>query len=355
VTAIAAAAGVPERAAANARVYRQRATEIVGSGFALPSDRVDNDAFFARAKFPLGNDSERAELIQGTRMKTRTWCGPGEHTWTLARDAVKMALASSEVPAEEIDLVIVSSCSTMPVVNYPNPANPVMADLAPLVLAQLGRDDGVGIDLKAAYCAGFLRGLEMMDAMLENPGYRAGLLVAADEGGRFATAESNKSAFCFLVGDAAGAVILRKTDVAPRVGLVDYLGHTVPSKAELTGWGADGRSLFVKGSKASAAGLALMLDAGRTLLARNGLGAEDVDWLLPAQTHVATVEALSDGLGLPREKLLWAGDETGYSASASIAAALGARKAEGTIRKGDLVLSVAVGAGMNVAGALYHA
>jgi 3-oxoacyl-[acyl-carrier-protein] synthase-3 len=334
---------------------RGRATEIVATGFAYPSDRVDNDAFFARARFPLGDEHERQELVSGTRMRTRTWCAEGEHTWTLARDAVAMALAESPVPADEIDLVIVSSCSTMPVVNYPNPANPVMADLAPLVLAQLGRDDGVGVDLKAAYCAGFLRGLEMMDAMLENPDYRAGLLVAADEGGRFATAASNKSAFCFLVGDAAGAVILRKTDAAERVGVVDYLGHTVPSKADLTGWGADGHSLFVKGSRASAASLALMLDAGRKLLARNGLAAEDIDWFLPAQTHIQTLEALCDGLELPREKLLWSGDQTGYSASASIPSALAARRAEGTIKKGDLVLSVAVGAGMNVAGAVYHA
>ena len=71
-----------------------------------------------------------------------------------------------------------------PMINAPNPENPVMADLAPLVLRELGRDDGVGIDLKAAYCAGFLRGLELMDALLDNPAYRCGLLVASDEGGR---------------------------------------------------------------------------------------------------------------------------------------------------------------------------
>ena len=62
-----------------------------------------------------------------------------------------------------------------------------------------------------------------------------------------------------------------------------------------------------------------------------------------------------DGLHIGREKLLWTGDVTGYAASASIAAALGARRHEGVIQKGDLVLSLAVGAGMNVAGALYHA
>jgi 3-oxoacyl-[acyl-carrier-protein] synthase-3 len=97
-----------------------------------------------------------------------------------------------------------------------------------------------------------------------------------------------------------------------------------------------------------------MLDAGRRLLARNRLAPSDLDWLVPAQTHAGTVEALCDRLGVPREKLVWSGDVTGYAASASIAATLGARRHDGTLRKGDLVLSLAAGAGMNVAGALYY-
>ena len=190
--------------------------------------------------------------------------------------------------------------------------------------------------------------------MLESSDYRTALLVATDEGGRFATAETNRSAFCFLVGDAAGAVILRKRPAEPRIGLLDTLGKTVVSKADLTSWGPDGRSLFVRGARTGIAGLALMLEVGHQLLARNGLTPRDVDWLLPAQTHVATVEALCAGLELPREKLVWSGDVTGYAASASIAATLGARRADHTLGKGDLVLSLAVGAGMNVAGALYY-
>jgi 3-oxoacyl-[acyl-carrier-protein] synthase-3 len=334
------------------RPPRAQVSEIVATGFAYPQMVVDNDAFFARCRFPITDD--RAALIRDTRMVRRTWCGPGENTWTMAREAVARALAAGTVAADEIDLVIVSSCSTIPMVNYPDPANPVVADLAPLVLAELGRDDAVGIDLKAGYCAGFLRGLEVLDAMLDNPDYRAGLLVASDEGGRFATAETNRSAFCFLVGDAAGAVVMRKRPAAPRTGLVDTLGATVVSKAALTSWGPDGRSLIVRGARAGAAGLELMLDVGRRLLDRNQLAPDDLDWLVPAQTHAGTVEALCDGLAIPREKLLWSGDVTGYAASASIAATLGARRHDHTLHKGDLVLSLAAGAGMNVAGALYH-
>ena len=126
------------------------------------------------------------------------------------------------------------------------------------------------------------------------------------------------------------------------------------SKADLTSWGPDGRSLMVRGNRAGIAGLELMLEAGHHLLARNRLTPRDLDWLLPAQTHAGTVEALCDGLEIPRAKLVWSGDVTGYAASASIAATLGARCHDHTLHKGDLVLSLAVGAGMNVAGALYY-
>jgi len=128
----------------------------------------------------------------------------------------------------------------------------------------------------------------------------------------------------------------------------------VVSKADLTSWGPDGRSLFVRGSRTGLAGLELMLDAGRRLMARNRLTPHDIDWLVPAQTHIGMLEALCDGLELPREKLVWSGDVTGYAASASIAATLGARRADRTLARGDLVMSLAAGAGMNVAGALYY-
>ncbi|HEX3763625.1 MAG TPA: 3-oxoacyl-[acyl-carrier-protein] synthase III C-terminal domain-containing protein [Kofleriaceae bacterium] len=334
------------------RQPRDRVTEIVATGFAYPSLVVDNDGFFARCRFPITAD--RAALIADTRMVRRTWCGPRENTWTMARDAVRQALAGDAVRGDEIDLVVVSSCSTIPMVNYPDPNNPVVADLAPLVLAELGRDDAIGIDIKASYCAGFMRGLELIDAMLDNPDYRSALLIATDEGGRFATAESNRSTFCFLVGDAAGAVVLRKRPMGPRVGVVDTLGATAVRHAALTGWGRDGRSLFVRSARASEIGLALMLDAGHRLLARNRLTPRDIDWLLPAQVHAGTVEALCDGLEIPRAKLVWSGDVTGYAASASIPATLGARLADHTLHKGDLVLSLAAGGGMNVAGAVYY-
>jgi 3-oxoacyl-[acyl-carrier-protein] synthase-3 len=121
------------------------------------------------------------------------------------------------------------------------------------------------------------------------------------------------------------------------------------------GIGPDAASTIMRGARAGEATVAMMIECARELLQRNGLTPGDLDWFLPLQTHARVVESVRRAIECPKDKLLWAGDRTGLSGSASIPAAFAEHSANGTIRKGDLVLSVAVGAGMNCAGALYYA
>ena len=113
--------------------------------------------------------------------------------------------------------------------------------------------------------------------------------------------------------------------------------------------------MIVRGNRAGQFAMERLFGDGRALLARNGLEVADVDWLLPAQMHAQALDALADGLGFPAGKVLWRGGETGYSASSSIPAALGWYRHAGVVKPGDLVMSLAVGAGMNSGGALYRA
>ncbi|MGZ3450505.1 MAG: 3-oxoacyl-ACP synthase III family protein [Polyangiales bacterium] len=334
-----------------ARQSRNYGSEIVSTGFAYPSDLIDNDEFFARCRFPLG---DRDSLVRETQMRTRWWCRPEENTWTLARKAVAMALQGAPALMAEIDLVMVTSGTTMPVLHPPDRDNAGVADLAPLILRELGRDDAIGLDLKACYCTGFLRAVQVADAMLMTGNHRAALIVSTEQGSRFAVAETNRSSFCFLMSDAAGAVVLKPRE-GERVGIVDSFGRTEASKMDWVGIGPDAASTIMRGARAGEATVAMMIECAQVLLERNGLTLRDLDWFLPLQTHARVVESVRRAIDCPKEKLLWAGDRTGLSGSASIPAALAENLAQGTIAKGDLVLSVAVGAGMNCAGAIYHA
>lgn len=335
----------------NARRGAAAASEIVGAGFGYPSELVDNEAYFRRCRFDVAPD--KAALVAETRMKTRRWCTPEEDTATMTRAAVANLLEQHPGLEKEIDVVVVASGTTMTMAHPSDRSNCAFADLSPLVLQQLGRSDGLGIDIKACYCTGFLRGVQVVDALLANPNYRTALLVAAEQGSRFSVAETNRSSFCFIVSDAAGAVAFRRAEPRERVGVVDYCGYSDVDKLSWVGIGPDAASIIMMGSRAGEATLHMLAECGRTLLARNHLTPADVDWLLPIQTHAGVIDELCRSLEWPREKVLWFGDENGFSGSASIPSVLAEQIQAKTIEKGQSILSLAVGAGMNCAGALY--
>lgn len=339
----------------NARRLLPVATEIVATGYCFPSEVVDNDAYFDRCRFPILREAEgRAAIERESKMRTRYWCAEGESTFTMAKKAVEMALSKDPALKDELDVVLVTSSSTVPVFNPPEKDHAGMGDLAPLLLRSIGRTDAIGFDVKAVNCAGFLRGLQVMDAMLQNSNYRAGLVVSTEKTSMLAVGENNRSTFCFILADAAGAAVLKRGERAPRTGMVDYVGRTDASYFHEMTILPDFSSMFVGGADLGAATVGMLVDCGRTLLARNALSAGDVDWLLPMQTHAALVGGLRQGLSWPESKMIYIGDVSGFSGSASIPATLAHQVEKGVMKKGDLVLALAVGAGLNSAGALFY-
>jgi 3-oxoacyl-[acyl-carrier-protein] synthase III len=328
-------------------------SELVAATHAYPSELIDNDEYLRRCQFTLG--SSPAELAQETGMLSRRWCSPQENTASMTRAAIGRLREEHPELVEEIDAVVVASGTTMPMAHPTDPENAAFADLSPLVLQQLGRKRALGIDIKACYCTGFLRGLQVADGLLANANYRSVLLLATEQGSRFSVAESNRSSFCFIVGDAAGAVVLRRSAPRPRVGVVDYVGYTDVDKLAWVGIGQDAASIIMLGSRAGQATQSMLLECAGELLRRNGLTPRDVSWLLPIQTHAGLLDTVRRELGFDSDKLLWVGDRRGFSGSASIPACLSEQLASGRVEKGDLILSLAVGAGMNCAGALYYA
>lgn len=337
----------------NARRGLGYVSEIVAAAHAYPSELVDNDEYLRRCRFTLSSSPE--QLAQETRMRTRRWCLPHENTASMTRSAVAQLMEERPELVGEIDAVVVASGTTMPMAHPTDAENCAFADLSPLVLQQLGRNRSLGLDIKACYCTGFLRGLQVADGLLGNANYRSVLVVAVEQGSRYSVAPTNRSSFCFIVGDAAGAVVLRRSAPQPRVGIVDYVGYTDVDKLSWVGIGEDAASIIMMGSRAGDATIRMLLECGRSLLARNGLQPKDVNWLIPIQTHAGLLDGVRAELGFDEAQLLWVGDQRGFSGSASIPACLSEQLAGGRVKKGDLVLSLAVGAGMNCAGALYHA
>jgi len=326
---------------------------IVATGHAYPSLRVDNAEYLRRCEYEVRYDPEAVARESG--ISARLWCAPGETTLTLARTAVKRALAKDPALAAEIGAVIVASGTTMPVLHPADPERPGVADLAPLLAGDLGDGERLAFDVKACYCTGFLRGLQLASALLgDGSDRRAALVVATEQGSRLATAASNRSSFCFLMSDAAGAAVVALRPPEARSGIVTQIGWSEGDKADWITVADDGRSMRVAGERAAKVTVERLVTVARRVLARARLGPGDVNWLLPVQTHGGVIAAIAGALEWPRERLLYSGGETGFSGSASIPACLSAEIERGRVRAGDLVLSIAVGAGLSVAGALFY-
>ena len=336
----------------NARDGLDYAVEFAALGYAYPHEVVRNREFLRRAR--VADDVDPGELARSSGMTSRYWCGPEESSWTLARAAARAALDAVPELRDEIDAVLVTSSTTMPVLHPPEAERPGYADLATLVVRDVLGRPCLGLDLKACYCTGFLRALQVADGLLGNANYRSVLVVSAEQGSRLATAASNRSSFTFIVGDAAGAVVLRRRPKGDDSGILDYGGVTDASRLDLIGVGPDGMSMVMRGSAAAEVVAEVLVARARELLDRNKLSAADIDWVLPIQGHPAVIEVLATELGLPPDRIPWSGGVTGFSGSASIPSALARLVEEGQVRRGQLILSVAAGAGLNSAGALYR-
>jgi 3-oxoacyl-[acyl-carrier-protein] synthase-3 len=97
-----------------------------------------------------------------------------------------------------------------------------------------------------------------------------------------------------------------------------------------------------------------MYEVSRDLLGRNGLTIDDVAVMVPHQANLRIITAVSERLGMPPEKVLVNIDRYGNTTAGTIP--LGTRDAiaQGKLRKGDIVLFAAVGAGYTVGASLWR-
>lgn len=335
----------------SARAQLPYAAEIVALASAYPDQVVTNEDYLNRVAFCPSDGWDT--IAQQSGIRSRRWCRETENSATLMHAAIERLIKNHPDAVADVQAIVVASGTTAPIVLPISTKNPAMADLAPLALRQLRTSGALGLDIKSCYCTGFLRALEIADGLLANPHRTAVMVIAVEQGSKLATASSNRSSFSFMVGDAAGAAIVRRGPADGDGGLLDHVGFTDQEKLDWVGIGSDARSIIMMGSQAAEASFQLFVNCGKTLLERHHLTpGQDVSWLLPLQTHLGLVKRIAQALDWPEERVLWDASEVGFSGSSSIPACLADKVEQGIVRKGDRLLALAVGAGLNCAGTL---
>ena len=214
-------------------------------------------------------------------------------------------------------------------------------------------------DVNAA-CTGFLYALDAACAMIASGRYRRALVVGSEKLSDVVDWDDRTT--CVLFGDGAGAVVVGASEETGR-GLLGSLLGCDGSGADLlcipggprdaaAPPGARSDKLQMKGREVFKLAVRCMDEAARDILEQHGLRADQISVVIPHQANQRIIDAIAEYLELPLERFFVNVDRFGNTSAASIPIALDEARRAGRIKRGDLVMLVAFGAGLTYGSAL---
>ena len=293
-------------------------------------------------------------ILERTGISERHIADPEMATSDLAVNAAKEALAQRGIQASELDAILV--CTVTPDMLFPSTAC--------LVQNQLGAKGAWGFDLIAA-CSGFLYGLTTAAQLVISGSHKKVLVIGADTMSRIT--DYTDRATCILFGDGAGAMLVEASE-DDSVGFLDFINEIDGSGAPFLNMPAGGSRMPASaetvqkrlhyihqdGQQVFKYAVRKMYEVSRDLLARNGISPREVAAMIPHQANQRIIKASADRLGMDSAQVILNINRYGNTTAGTIPLATRDALAAGRVKKGDVVLFVAVGAGYTVGANLWR-
>ena len=318
-------------------------TEIIGCGHYLPSKVLTNDDL---SKMVDTNDEW---ISTRTGIRSRHVVEEGELTSDMALNAANIALENADMTAQDIDLVVVATLT-------PDNTTP---SVAARVAGRLGVKPGTpAFDLGAA-CSGFVYSMTMVDNMIRLGQINTALVIGVESLSKIVDWTDRNT--CVLFGDGAGAVVVRAKEGEGLSSDTGVLATKIYADGtQYDSLGTDGGVSSTKtagfvhmnGKEVFKYAVGAMCEACDAVLSQANVSTQDVDWLLPHQANIRIISSVGQKLEMPDEKVIVTVDHHGNTSAASIPLALSESVQAGKIKKGDLVLIPAMGAGFTWGGLL---
>ena len=326
-----------------------RTIRITGTGSALPGRIVTN------------KELEQMVETSDEWIRERTGIGErhvsvGETVVTLGSEAACKALEQAGKRAEEIDLILVATCS-------PEQYLPCCACH---VQAAIGAVNALAFDVNAA-CSGFLFALNTADAYLRTGLAENALVIGSEVLSKLVDWTDRGS--CILFGDGAGAVVVERCEASP--GILGRALHSDGTGGGVLQCGA--RELTTPYARTSAAktdqkqqtddrehyiqmdGQEVYRFATRRVpqcieeaLADAGLAVPDIDLFVLHQANARIIDAVAKRLHADREKFPTNLERVGNLSSASIPVLLDELHRQGKLHRGDRIVLAGFGAGLTI-------
>ncbi len=326
---------------------KKRKIKITGSGFYAPDKILTN---FDLEKMV---DTSDEWITTRTGIKERRVASDDQATSDLAIEASHRTLKDAGLKVKDIDIIIMATSTP----------DTIFPSTACWIQKGLGADHIPAFDISAG-CTGFIYGMILAESLILTGAAKRILLV----GGELLTRVTNYKdrSTCVLFGDAAGAMVLEESDDESGMlssywkadgELGDLLcqpagGTRIPPSIEVIE--KDLQYLVMKGNEVFKHAVKRMGEAALEALKSAGLKKADIDHFLPHQANIRIIDATGRRINVPPEKVYSNIDRYGNVSVASIPISLHELKQDGKLKKGDIIVMDAFGAGFTWAAVVYR-
>ena len=309
-------------------------SKIIGTGKYLPDHILTNKDLEEMV------DTSDDWIKSRTGVEKRHIASDDQSTSDLAYEAAKIAISNSSTNLDEIDLIIVGTCT--PDLVFPNTAT--------LVQEKLGIGGCPAFSLETA-CSGFIYAAAVADKFIKVGEAKCALVIGADCLSRLLDWTDRST--CVLFGDGAGAVILKPSSESGIISChlgsdgqyKDLLCYPIGPSKDLHKAGSSDAKLLMSGNEVFKVAVRTLGKLAEKTLRDNGIDQDKLDWLVPHQANMRIIKATAKRLKLPLSKVILTVQDHGNSSSASIPMALDVGIEDGRIQRGQLILMEGFGGG----------
>ena len=325
----------------------KRKIKIAGIGSYTP-DKVLTNADLEKIV-----DTSDEWIVTRTGIKERRIGSDDQATSDLGIEAGRLALKDAGLTADDIDLILVATNTT----DTPFPST------ACWIQKGLKADHVPAFDISAG-CTGFIYGMIIAESLILSGKNKRILLLSPEMLSKVTNWKDRNT--CVLFGDGAGAVVLEES--ADDSGMLSSYWKADGNLAELLLLPGGGsrmpvthemvdqnlQYLHMKGNEVFKHAVKRMGEAAVESLKEAGLTTDDVDYLIPHQANIRIIDATGRRLKLPPEKVFVNIHKYGNMSVATVPVGLAELYQEGKLKKDDIIVMDAFGAGFTWAALVYR-
>ena len=316
---------------------------ISGTGMFVPPHIVKN------ADLEKYMDTTDEWIFQRSGIRERRWV-KDETTLGMAKSACEQAMQRAGCKVDDVDAIIFGALIT----DYVFPGTGV------LLQRELGfKSEIPALDIRNQ-CSGFLYGLSIADAWIRSGMYKRILLVGSEIHSTTIDKSTEGRDVTVLFGDGAGAAVIELSD-DDQSHIIDTEIHSEGQFAEKLavlkpssndhprippgGWKTRDVYPYMEGRLVFKNAIIRMTEVVKSVLQKNDFTTNDVDFVIAHQANKRINDMVMQALEIPLSKTHNTLDRYGNTTMATIPITFDEALLEGKIKKGDLVVFVAFGAG----------